>query len=72
MIIPLRPFGGAVARNRARRKIREFYRRNRSLFPDGVDLLVRLFADPRDWDRFFEQLTQLAAQIPTGGIGQES
>lgn len=70
MIVPLRPFGNAVKRNRARRRLREFYRLNRPLFPEGVDLLVRLFADPGDWDRFFKHLAELTSKIPPGGTSE--
>jgi ribonuclease P protein component len=32
--------GGAVQRNRAKRLVRESFRRNASLFPAGVDLVM--------------------------------
>jgi len=42
-IIASRRFGGAVLRNRAKRKIREVFRRNQNCFPKGI----RLVALPR-------------------------
>jgi ribonuclease P protein component len=39
-IIASRRFGGAVLRNRAKRKIREVFRRNQDFFPTGVSLVV--------------------------------
>jgi ribonuclease P protein component len=35
-----RKFGNAVARNRAKRVVREVFRRSPELFPSGVDLVV--------------------------------
>lgn len=59
MIVPLRPFRNAVNRNYGRRRIREFYRLNKLLFPENCDLLVRLFRAPDDWDVFFHHLEEL-------------
>jgi len=39
-IIASRRFGGAVDRNRAKRRIREVFRRNRASLPKGIDLVV--------------------------------
>tara|TARA_B100001057_G_scaffold99366_2_gene96185 strand:+ start:23227 stop:23466 length:240 start_codon:yes stop_codon:yes gene_type:complete len=39
-IIASRRFGGAVARNRAKRRMREVFRRNKSLFPAGASMVV--------------------------------
>jgi ribonuclease P protein component len=35
-----RKFGGAVVRNRAKRLMRELFRRAPHLFPDGIDIVV--------------------------------
>jgi ribonuclease P protein component len=67
MIVPLRPFGSAVKRNYARRRLREFYRLNRDRFPRGHDVLLRLFTAPGDWDRFLEHIAQLADSVSTTG-----
>ncbi|MCB2198460.1 ribonuclease P protein component [bacterium] len=58
----MRPFGGAIKRNYARRRLREYFRLNRDLFPDGHDTLVRLFRAPDDWDHFFSQLDELLSE----------
>ena len=39
-IIASRSFGGAVLRNRAKRRIREAFRRNQSSFRRGISLVV--------------------------------
>lgn len=39
-IIASRRFGGAVSRNKAKRKIREVFRLNQDFFPKGVSLVV--------------------------------
>jgi ribonuclease P protein component len=39
-IIASRRFGGAVSRNRAKRKIREVFRRNQNCFPKGICLVA--------------------------------
>ena len=39
-ITTTKKIGGAVVRNRTRRRVREAFRRNRSVLPDGVDLVV--------------------------------
>lgn len=39
-LVASRKMGGAVQRNRAKRLVRESFRRNLSLFPAGVDLVV--------------------------------
>ena len=50
-----RKFGGAVARNRAKRLMRELFRRSPDLFPNGVDLVVIPKA-PRASGRSFSEL----------------
>ena len=39
-IIASRRFGGAVSRSRAKRRIREIFRRNKNRFPLGVSLVA--------------------------------
>jgi len=39
-IIASRRFGGAVLRNRAKRRIREVFRRNQNFFPSGISLVA--------------------------------
>ena len=39
-IIASRRFGGAVSRSRAKRRIREIFRRNKNRFPLGVNLVA--------------------------------
>ncbi len=39
-IIASRRFGGAVLRNRAKRRIREVFRRNQNFFPAGTCLVA--------------------------------
>lgn len=77
MIVPLRPFGNAVKRNYGRRRLREFFRQNKALFPDNHDLLIRLFQQPDDWDRFLnhvesllERARRLAEEGPAQGAAQ--
>jgi len=39
-IIASRRFGGAVSRSQAKRRIREIFRRNKTHFPTGINLVV--------------------------------
>jgi ribonuclease P protein component len=41
-ITATRKFGGAVERNRARRLVREVFRKNRWLVPRGVDIVINV------------------------------
>lgn len=43
-----RSFGGAVKRNRAKRLIRELFRRNKDIFPQGRDIV---FIPHKGWLR---------------------
>ncbi|MBD3165362.1 hypothetical protein GF324_02075 [bacterium] len=61
-VVPGRIFRSAVKRNYARRRLREFYRRNKSLFPDRTDLVIRLYEAPSDWNRFLDHLEGLLAR----------
>ncbi|NLE67028.1 MAG: ribonuclease P protein component [Lentisphaerae bacterium] len=57
--------GGAVARNRAKRRLREAFRRHRHEFSAGVDvvLVARRGADRALWKEFEEELLRLAGQL---------
>lgn len=68
MIVPVRPFGGAIKRNYARRRLREFFRRNRELFPSDRDVLLRLFIAPDNWDRFLGEIEGLLKRIPPAEV----
>lgn len=61
-LVPRRLYGTAVGRNRARRRLREFYRRNRDVFPLGHELIIRLHQAPDDWNAFFARLERLLAK----------
>ncbi len=58
-LVPRRLFGTAVGRNYARRRLREYFRRNKELFPVNCQILVRLYAAPKDWNDFFVELDRL-------------
>ncbi|MFQ5989219.1 MAG: ribonuclease P protein component [Candidatus Methylomirabilales bacterium] len=45
-----RRIGGAVARNRMRRRLREYFRHNRSRMPKGLDLVVVVHRDLSEVD----------------------
>lgn len=57
--------GGAVARNRAKRRLREAFRRHRHEFSAGVDvvLVARRGADRALWKEFEEELLRLAGRL---------
>jgi ribonuclease P protein component len=57
-IVASRKVGPAVARNRAKRLVRELFRRNKELFPRGVDLVV--IVRPGTQDR---SLAELEAEL---------
>jgi ribonuclease P protein component len=54
-----RRIGGSVERNRARRRLREAYRLNKRVLPDGLDIL--LVARPGLLREPFERLCQTVA-----------
>ncbi len=64
-IVPIRTFGGAVQRNYARRRLREFYRRNKSLFPENTDILIRLYTVPSKWDGLLLQISGMLKTVKT-------
>jgi putative membrane protein insertion efficiency factor/ribonuclease P protein component len=57
--------GGAVQRNRLRRRVREFFRLNRSRWPAGLDLLfiVRIGAVEKPADRLRADLAQIDRKL---------
>lgn len=65
MTVPIKPFGGAVRRNYAKRRLREFFRREKYLFPEKTDILIRLDQPPEDWDQLLDTLRSLLRQITT-------
>ncbi|MFI5319071.1 MAG: ribonuclease P protein component [Myxococcota bacterium] len=58
--------GGAVVRNRVKRIVREWFRRNRALLPGRVDLVViaRSAAASLGTQQAWSDLTRLAARAP--------
>lgn len=48
-----------MGRNYARRRLREYFRRNKELFPVNSQVLVRLYVAPKDWNAFFVELDRL-------------
>jgi ribonuclease P protein component len=59
-----RSVGNAARRNRARRKLREFYRRNKSLFPDKTHYLIVLRNEPEDWTDLEDRLRRFLSSLP--------
>lgn len=57
--------GGAVERNRAKRLVREVFRRNRDLFPVGCDvvLVARPGADRLDYSSVHAELARIQGAI---------
>jgi ribonuclease P protein component len=62
--VATRAVGGAIQRNRAQRKLREFYRRNKSLLPDKFHFLFVLKSEPNDWHELEEKLRALLRSLP--------
>lgn len=60
--------GGAVKRNRAKRLLREFFRHNRDLFPESVDVLVtvRSLEHVRKLADVQEELTRALESVRSG------
>jgi ribonuclease P protein component len=58
-----RRVGGAVARNRHRRKLKEFYRLNKSLFPDGHFFYLLVRSPISDWKEFEQRFKKLLGEI---------
>lgn len=57
--MPKRVARTAVKRNYARRRIREFFRLNKEMFPENTDCLFRLYSYPVNWETFFKNLVSM-------------
>ena len=64
-IIASRRFGGAILRNRAKRRIREAFRRNQSSFRRGISLVVlpRIAMFDVSFASFEDRFVQAIAKI---------
>lgn len=62
-----RRVGGAVVRNRVRRRIREAYRTHRGWFPPGMDVVVsaRPSAAEATWEELLEDLRKALGRLPS-------
>ncbi|MBU1636964.1 ribonuclease P protein component [bacterium] len=58
-----RRVGTAVARNRYKRKLKEYYRLNKENFPDNCDYLLLLRKPVEDWSDFESRLTETLAGL---------
>ena len=58
-----RRVGNAVVRNRHRRKLKEFYRLHKDLFPDNCDYFLLIRSPVEDWPDFESRLTQTLAGL---------
>jgi ribonuclease P protein component len=52
-----RRVGNAVRRNHHRRRLREFYRLNKTLFPENMHLFLLLRGPVNDWQDFLGRLS---------------
>jgi ribonuclease P protein component len=59
----VRAVGHAVCRHRHIRKLREFYRLNKDLFPDGSHYLLLMRRSVEDWKAFEERLHDLISSL---------
>lgn len=64
-----RRIGNAVARNRARRRARELFRRHKDLVPGTLDMLViaRLGIGAASWEELFRQYQSAMKYAARGG-----
>ena len=58
-----RRYGGAVRRNRIRRRIREIYRRNRTMFPK--DMWMIFMVKPGVTDSFLDLKNEIICSVQT-------
>lgn len=56
-----RKLGGAVVRNRVKRRVREAFRRHKVLFPSGVDLVfvAKKSASETEYDQVVREMEKL-------------
>ncbi|MBK6911840.1 MAG: ribonuclease P protein component [bacterium] len=59
-----RQVGSAVVRNRFRRKLKEFYRLNKHLWPEQTHYLVLIRRPISDWSDIEGRLSRILASIP--------
>lgn len=80
-VVASRRVGNAVVRNRLKRRLREIFRENQTLFPGDVDIIVTLQARAAgaafaDLERYFRAAAHRAGfgpkPSPTGGEGEVS
>jgi ribonuclease P protein component len=64
-VVASRKVGDAVARNKAKRWMRELFRRNKDLFPQPVDVLIVATAAMKEasWAELREDYLQAAGKI---------
>ncbi|MCB9357480.1 MAG: ribonuclease P protein component [Calditrichaeota bacterium] len=59
-----RKVGSAVVRNRHRRKLKEFYRLNKHLWPENTHFFALFRINVGDWGEMESKLTKLLQSIP--------
>jgi ribonuclease P protein component len=61
-----RRVGGAVVRNRVKRRVREWFRRSTAVLPEGFDVVViaRAKAATYSTERVREELSQILGSLP--------
>ncbi len=74
-VVSSRRVGGAVARNRARRRLREVFRQNRERLTGEADvvLVARAGYDATPWNELVEEFVRLARRLglaENGGAGE--
>lgn len=68
-VVSSRRIGGAVARNRARRRLREVFRRHRDRLTDSADvvLVARAGCAEAPWNELTEEFLRLARRVGIAG-----